>query len=284
MPRPHRPDPPGAWYHVINRGADRQDIFSSDADFAHFESLIQSAVTAHGIEIHAYALMSNHYHFLMHCPEGGLSASMKDIQSVYVGSYNHHHERSGPMFEGRFSSYLADSPAARHLVGRYIHRNPLDLVPDDALANYRWSSYRHYVTDDRAPDWLSTDELDSQFREQSAYEQYVRTSHPTDQQADRHESPAALGRLSSLDEVVAAACGSTVEHLRSACRSNRARMLAITLAVELRVLPSAELASHYSMCSAAALRATARRGRVRLADDPAFAALRLAVLGRRSHE
>lgn len=278
MPRPHRPDLHGAWYHVINRGADRQDIFSCDADFAYFEMLMADAVATHGIEIHAYSLMNNHFHHLMHCPEGGLSAAMKDIQSVYVGSYNHHHDRTGPMFEGRFASHPVDGPAALHLTGRYIHRNPLDIVPSHSLALYRWSSFRHYATGSVAPKWLTTSELDGQFQNRSAYERYVLTSHPGDKQAERLGSPAALGQLGAMDKLVAATCGVAVASLRLPNHNNTARVLAITLAVELRLLRSDDLAAHYELGSAGSVRATARRGRVRLADDPAFAALRHAVL------
>ena len=281
MPRPHRPDLHGAWYHVINRGADRQDVFSCDADFAYFETLMADAVVTHGIEIHAYSLMDNHFHQLMHCPEGGLSAAMKDIQSVYVGSYNHHHERTGPMFEGRFTSRLVDGPAARHLTGRYIHRNPLDIVPSDSLAHYRWSSFRHYATESSAPNWLTTGELEGQFQDRSDYERYVLTSHPSDKQAERLSSPAALGRLGALDELVAAICGVAVDHLGLRNLDNTARLLAITLAVELRILGSDDLAAHYNLGSASSVRATARRGRVRLADDTAFESLRNAVLNGR---
>ena len=278
MPRPQRPDLHGAWYHVINRGADRQDIFSCDADFAYFETLMADAVASHGIEIHAYSLMNNHFHQLMHCPEGGLSAAMKDIQSVYVGSYNHHHSRSGPMFEGRFASHLVDGPAARHLTGRYIHRNPLDIVSSHSLALYRWSSFRHYATGSVAPKWLTTSELGGQFRNRSTYERYVLMSQPIDKQAERRGSVAALGQVDAMDQLVAAICGVAVENLRLRNHNNTARVLAITLAVELRILRSDDLAAHYALGSAGAVRATARRGRVRLADDPAFASLRHAVL------
>ena len=226
MPRPHRPDLHGAWYHVINRGADRQDVFSCDADFAYFETLMADAVATHGIQIHAYSLMDNHFHQLIHCPEGGLSAAMKDIQSVYVGSYNHHHERTGPMFEGRFTSRLVDGSAALHLTGRYIHRNPLDIVPSHSLAHYRWSSFRHYASGSVAPNWLTTSELDGQFQDHSTYERYVLTSHPSDKQAERLGSPAALGRLDALDEHVAAICGVAVDNLRLRNLDNTARLLA----------------------------------------------------------
>lgn len=282
MPRPHRPDLHGAWYHVINRGADRQDIFSCDADFSYFETLLADAATAHDVEVHAYALMTSHYHLLLHCPVGGLSATMKDVQAVYAGTYNQHHDRSGPMFEGRFKSFPADSPSARHLTGRYIHRNPLDIVPVAALANYRWSSFGAYTGSRCAPSWLHTAELDAQFDDPIAYREYVTSRHDSDKQADRTGTAAAFGAANDLDVAVSTVCGVPLEVLHRRSGQNTPRMLALTLAVELRLLPGPALAERYGLNNAASLRAAARRGRVRLADDPAFAALRAAVLGRSS--
>jgi REP element-mobilizing transposase RayT len=282
MPRPLRPDLHGAWFHVINRGADRQDIFSCAADYRYFQSLLAEATNAHDTQIHAYALMTTHYHLLLHCPTGGLSAAMKDVQSTYVGTYNHQHDRSGPMFEGRFKSFSADSPSARHLTGRYIHRNPLDIVPVAELARYRWSSFGAYVGERPAPTWLRTDELAAQFDDAAGYTEYVTTRHHTDKQADRVGVGGAgsVGALIDLDCAVASVCGVTVEAIMHHQRGrNTARLLAVTLAVELRLMRSAGLADHYGLQTAASVRATARRGRVRLADDPEFAALRAAVLG-----
>lgn len=284
MPRPLRPDLHGAWFHVINRGADRQDIFSCAADYRYFQSLLAQATKAHGIEVHAYALMTSHFHLLLHCPEGGLSAAMKDVQSVYVGTYNHQHERTGPMFEGRFKSFFIDSPSARHLTGRYIHRNPLDIVPVAALARYRWSSFGVYAGERSCPTWLQTTELSSQFNDVAGHIEYVSTRQHTDHQADRDgvRGPGSVGALIDLDRFIASLCGVTVDAIHHRRGRNSARLLAVTLAVELRMMRSAGLAEHYGLRTAASVRATARRGRVRLADDPAFAALRAAVLDART--
>ena len=280
MPRRLRPDPPGARYHVLNRGADRQDVFSGDADHAYFETLLADATTAHGVEVHAYALMTNHFHLLLHCPDGGLSATMKDVQAVYVSTYNHHHGRSGPMFEGRFTSIPLDSPSARHLAGRYIHRNPLDIVPVRSLDRYRWSSLGAYTGSRPTPPWLHTHELAAPFDDADALLRHVTTRLPSDAQADRLRSAGPAGTLLDLDEAVASVCGVPVDTLRRRNVRNTPRILAITLAVELRVMSSAELAVHYRLRDPASIRSIARRGRVRLADDPAFAALRNAVLRR----
>jgi putative transposase len=282
MARPLRPDLHGAWYHVINRGADRQDVFSTDSDFLRFETLLGKAVAEFGIEIHAYSLMSTHFHSLVHCPEGNLSPAVQMVQAEYAGAYNHHHERTGPLFEGRFRSILCEDVEQRHLTGRYVHRNPLDIVPAAVLPAYRWSSLSAHLGRTATPPWLTTHELNAQFQDGPTYLGYVTERHPSDKQADRLGIGPSVSSLAALELLIARRCGVTVDSMRvhRRRRPNDARLLAITLAVELRITGAERLAERYALLNAASVRATARRGRVRLADDPIFAALRGQILDR----
>ena len=61
MARPLRIEFEGAWYHVMNRGAARQDVFVSDAQRERFIQLLADLVDRFGIETHAYCLMGNHF-------------------------------------------------------------------------------------------------------------------------------------------------------------------------------------------------------------------------------
>ncbi len=84
MSRPLRIEYPGAWYHVINRGAGRQRIFHSDRNREIFLNLLEDISQLYLIEIHAYSLMDNHYHLLIHTPRGGLSQAMRHLNGVYT--------------------------------------------------------------------------------------------------------------------------------------------------------------------------------------------------------
>ncbi len=282
MARPLRPDLHGAWYHVINRGADRQDLFTTESDCLRFETLFGKAVAEFGIEIHAYSLMSTHFHSLIHCPVGNLSPAVQMIQAEYASAYNHHHERTGPLFEGRFTSVLCEDAEQRHLTGRYVHRNPLDIVPAAALPAYRWSSLSAHLGRVPTPRWLTTEELRTQFQDAPSYLRYVTDRHPSDKQAERVGVGPSVADLAVLEQLIARRCGVTIESLNvhQRRRPNDARLLAITLAVELRIKSAEELAERYTLLNAASVRATARRGRVRIADDPSFSALREQILGR----
>ncbi len=62
MSRPQRIALDDVYYHVMSRGAGRGDIFENDNDREQFLIPVKEAYRQFGIEIHAYCLMSNHYH------------------------------------------------------------------------------------------------------------------------------------------------------------------------------------------------------------------------------
>ena len=62
MARPLRLDIEGGWYHVINRGLEKRQIFPDERTNLHFLDLLSVLPTRFGLRIHAYVLMGNHYH------------------------------------------------------------------------------------------------------------------------------------------------------------------------------------------------------------------------------
>ena len=77
MGRPLRIEYHGAYYHVTSRGNERKDVFKSQNDREQFLRYLESAVTRYDAVIHAYCLMSNHYHLLLETPSGNLSKIMQ---------------------------------------------------------------------------------------------------------------------------------------------------------------------------------------------------------------
>ena len=75
---------PGAYYHVTSRGNEKKDVFKSRKDREKFLGYLASATEPYGVVIHAYCLMSNHYHLLLQTPEGNLSQIMRHINGAYT--------------------------------------------------------------------------------------------------------------------------------------------------------------------------------------------------------
>lgn len=140
----------------MNRGVARRTTFFSDADRVEFGRLLGVASERSGVEIHAYCLMPNHFHLVVHCPAGGLSDFVQLLVGVYTRRANERSGRDGPLFRGRFRSRSIGDDSYLRTAVRYVHRNPLALPTVDRVDAYRWSSHRPYVGLRRRPTWLHT--------------------------------------------------------------------------------------------------------------------------------
>ena len=163
MARPLRIEYPGAWYHVINRGAGKRRIFHSIQDHELFLSLLGEASQVYGIEIHAYSLMGNHYHLLIHTPRGGLSRAMRHLNGIYTQKINRRQRTDGPLFRGRFKSLLVQSDEYLLELVRYIHMNPVEAGLCRPPKDHRWTSHRAYLLKGLRSKWLHTGEVLSRF-------------------------------------------------------------------------------------------------------------------------
>ena len=155
MARPLRIEFEGAWYHVMNRGAGRRTVFTSDDQRQYFLAILAEASDRFNAEWHAYCLMNNHYHLLVRTPEGNLPRIMRHINGLYTQYYNRTEGRDGPLFRGRYKAILVEAPAYWTQLSRYIHRNPLEAGLVKRLDRYRWSSYPAYIGRHKRPPWLT---------------------------------------------------------------------------------------------------------------------------------
>lgn len=142
MPRPLRIQYPGAVYHVMNRGNGRQAIFADAADARRFMQLLEEIAAPLDWRFHAYCLMTNHYHFVLHTPHANLSAGMQALSARYTQDFNRRHARDGQLFRGRFRAILVERESYLVPLVRYVVLNPVlaNVVADPAA--WRWSSYR----------------------------------------------------------------------------------------------------------------------------------------------
>ena len=141
MPRQARIEVPGVPMHVTQRGVNRCAIFLDDEDRHHYRRLLREACLNHGVLIHAYVLMDNHVHLLLHAEQAGAaSRAMRAVGQAYVQAFNQRHGRIGTLWQGRYKSSLVDSDAHALRVIRYIELNPVRAAMVDAPEAHRWSS------------------------------------------------------------------------------------------------------------------------------------------------
>jgi REP element-mobilizing transposase RayT len=155
MARPWRIEFPGACYHVINRGNYRRNLFLGKGAAEAFERTLAEAAGRFGWRVHAYVVMSTHFHLAVELTEPNLSVGMKWLQGTWIRRYNSLHRLVGRPIQGRYKAPLVEPGHALAQVCHYIHLNPVraGIVPAGRIMEYAWSSLPKLAGRDR-PAWL----------------------------------------------------------------------------------------------------------------------------------
>jgi REP element-mobilizing transposase RayT len=156
MSRAIRIDYPGAWHHVMNRGAKKAPIFMIREDCQGFLDLMEQTIEKFKWELHAYSLMPNHFHVLIRTSTGNLSKGMQHLLGRYTRWLNRRHGWDGPVFRGRFRSQLVRNPVHLRVLIAYIHLNPVSAHLTKRVDDECWTSYRAYMNKEHRPGWLTT--------------------------------------------------------------------------------------------------------------------------------
>ena len=163
MGRALRSDGPGRWYHVINRGIARRTVFRSRAEIRYFLAEVARAVRRGEIEVHAFAVLTTHFHLLVRSPRGALSEAMRRIENGFVRWFNRRQRRDGALFRGRFVSCPVESEEHWLAVVRYIDRNPVEARLSGRAEDYPNGSAWHFARRP-GPRWLARGEVEEQVR------------------------------------------------------------------------------------------------------------------------
>jgi putative transposase len=136
----------GEYYHLYNRGVNRQSIFFCDANWSYFLKRLREYCQPEWIDIITYCLMPNHYHLLVYLKINELSAQiMHPFTVAYTKAINRQQKRIGPLFQGPFQAKKIDRNEYLTHLSRYIHLNPVSAGFVEHPAQWAFSSYRDYI-------------------------------------------------------------------------------------------------------------------------------------------
>jgi putative transposase len=143
MPRQARVSVADVVYHVINRANGRAQIFHSDRDYRHFESLLEEAKDLTDIRILAYCIMPNHWHLVLYPrTDTNLAEFMGWLTSTHVRQYRTLTKTigHGHLYQDRYKSFPAQSNEYCQTLIRYVEQNPLRAKLVTKAEDWRWSS------------------------------------------------------------------------------------------------------------------------------------------------
>lgn len=222
--------------------------------------------------------MTNHYHLLVETIDGGLNRGMRQLNATYAQYLNRRHRSVGHVFQGRYKAILCQKQSYLLELSRYVILNPVRAKMVSSADQWPWSSHRYLIGMDRAPGWLATDWLLSQFGNDRAcavasYLEFVaRGLHaPSPLQDVQHQCLLGDGAFVSgyfddkkpaeLTEIARAQRKPTAHSLEYYFARNADRDEAIAEAYRTTAFSMSEIAKHCGVCVRTVSRAVARTER-----------------------
>jgi putative transposase len=162
----------GNYYHVYNRGNNRQLIFFDRENYIYFLRQLRNHLITNGVDIIAYCLMPNHYHLLVYLKNNRFSKLMQSFTLSYVKAIHKRYHRVGSLFQGRFEAIHVDREEYLLHLTRYIHLNPVCANIVKKAEDWEFSSYQEYI-DLRQDSLPEIDRVRSQFQSADDYRYFL---------------------------------------------------------------------------------------------------------------
>jgi putative transposase len=143
MARQPRVDVPNTPYHVINRAVGRLKIFTTAKDYQLFVDLLAEAKEKTGMSILAFTIMPNHWHLVLFPEkEGDLKKFMHLLTNAHTRKVHTITKTigTGPLYQGRYKSFIIDDDSHLHTVIKYVERNPVRACMTQSVESWKWGS------------------------------------------------------------------------------------------------------------------------------------------------
>ena len=179
------PIEPGKFYHIWNRGNNRENLFYSSHNYEYFIRLYADYLDP-VVETYAFCLLPNHFHLLVRIksflevsPAGETSNTRKSnpvslafqrFFTAYSQAINIQERRTGSLFEKPFKRLEISSTRQLANLVHYIHTNPQKHGIIDDFRQYPWSSYTRIIRD--RPSKLKKEEVLNWFSTKENYVNY----------------------------------------------------------------------------------------------------------------
>jgi putative transposase len=141
MPRHGRCLLDGAFYHILNRGNAKQQVFFDKQDYLHFLESVSLALKKHPVDVLAYCLMPNHFHFVVRAKQAdNLSKWVHLLMTRHIQNHKKKYESTGHIWQGRYKDFIIQDEYHLLIVLRYVEANALRAGLVNSSVKWKWSS------------------------------------------------------------------------------------------------------------------------------------------------
>ena len=163
----------GRYYHIYNRGANRNKIFFEKENYLYLLRKLKEYSRNYYFSVIAYCLMPNHFHFLFRQDgDASLNIAVGYLFNTYTKAINKKYNRTGTLFEGHFKCIEIEDEKYLLELCRYIHRNPVDDKLIEKIEEWEFSNYLEWIGE-RKGSLIDTNLRDKHFLGGKGYEEYV---------------------------------------------------------------------------------------------------------------
>ena len=133
----------GLPHHIVQRGHNRNAVFSESSDYEYYLSNLAEWKSHYNVAVYAYCLMTNHVHLILapRTAESDVSGLMRRLSARQGRRVNKLEGRVGTVWSGRFKNSVIDADSYLLACLRYVELNPVRAGMVRRPENYRWSSY-----------------------------------------------------------------------------------------------------------------------------------------------
>jgi REP element-mobilizing transposase RayT len=140
---------PDTYFHIYNRGNNKEDIFIEKRNYSYFLSLLEK-YCINICEVYGYCLLKNHFHLIIktntHVEEKLISQKFSNMFNTYAKAINKAYGRSGSLFKDRFSRKKIENEAYLKQLIIYTHLNPEHHKMVSDFREYPYSSYQSFLS------------------------------------------------------------------------------------------------------------------------------------------
>ena len=162
----------GNFFHVYNRSVDRKPLFKNEGNYSFFLNKFDKYLSP-VLDIYAYSLLVNHFHFLVSVKKNLLEVDLTTFKKLsnanehyqditvhdivshqfrkffqsYAMAFNKQQNRIGTLFQTPFKRALIDQQQYLNQLVYYIHTNPQYHKLTNDFRSWNWSSYNKILND-----------------------------------------------------------------------------------------------------------------------------------------
>lgn len=130
-------------YHVTARSSNQEWFYlPMDQVWQIFMNYLWFVSLVYKVRIHAFVLMSNHFHLLVRTPEANIDEAMNYLLREVSKTIGIEANRKNQIFGGPYHWSVIKNSTYYHHAYKYVYRNPVHAGICNRVEDYRYSTLR----------------------------------------------------------------------------------------------------------------------------------------------